>query len=253
MSSAIPLVFQVQGEIEQLRVSQAEKLLQLKEAATRRKLQELKQQLLHSNTALVSPGPSDQQHSSVSRAPTIPHSQSVIQSYPHSTTPGNERLHYTPPSTAPQQQTHAKQYSSSPRQTTTEVGRQSLSLESSTRQENSNQEELLSSKYLPSCSNEVGKERERMTDRVGCVGREKEQDNILRANSMGNEPIHKKTTVISSQASAPSGISLTHTKSSPFKGHLQHESEESRVLISIKNLRPPVSVYKNYIFICVCI
>ena len=91
----VPLVFQVQGEIEQLRVSQAEKLLQLKEAATRRKLQELKQQLLHSNTALVSPGPSDQQHSLVPRTPTIPHSQSVVQSYPHSTTPGNESMHYT--------------------------------------------------------------------------------------------------------------------------------------------------------------
>ena len=203
---------------------------------------ELKQQLLHSNTALVSPGSSDQQHSPVSPAPIIPHSQSVIQPYPHSTTPGNESIHYTPSSTAPQLQTPVKQHSSSPRQRTTDMGSQTLSLESSTRQENSNKE-LLGSKYmyLPSCSNEVSKETERQTDHVNDVRSEKEQNNIRHSN------LDKKTAVSSSQASVPSNsrVSLAHIKSPPLKGHLQHDSKV-HVLhdpqpCSIRTLRPPVS------------
>ena len=111
---------QVQKEIEQLRVSQAEKQLELKEAATRRKLQELKQQLLESPTPHPpSPShPADLQHktkshshSPVSPSSGIPHSNSVIQTYGHSTTSGGVSVSYKPPATAPQPQHQHTSYS----------------------------------------------------------------------------------------------------------------------------------------------
>ena len=96
--------------------------------------------------------------------------------------------------------------------------------------------------YLPSRSS---KETERPIDHVDDVRIEKEQDNVE------DESLHKKTAVSSSQASVPSNsrVSLTHIKSPPLKGHLQHDSKELSVHVlhdtqpvSLMNLRPPVSV-----------
>ena len=101
-------------------MSQAEKQLELKEAATRRKLQELRQQLLQSPTAHpTSPSrPADLQqktkshsHSPVSPSSGIPHSNSVIQTYGHSTTSGGVSVSYKPPATAPQPQHQHTSYS----------------------------------------------------------------------------------------------------------------------------------------------
>ena len=96
-------MFQVQEEIRQLRLTQAEKRLQLKEAATRRKLQEFKQQLLQSNTAEVSTGFTDRRHGVQSdpHSTVIPYSQSVMHPCSHSTSLKTEKVHYTPPATAP--------------------------------------------------------------------------------------------------------------------------------------------------------
>ena len=204
-------------------MSQAEKLLQLKEAATRRKLQELKQQLLHSNTALVSPGLSDEQHSPVA---TIPHSQSVIQPYTHSTIPGNDRVHYTPPSTAPQLQTHTREYSTSLRQGTTDNESQYLSLDTSARQEISNQGELSSSKFPPSYHTGISKPTEKQVDLAVNVRREKEPDNTVHITSMRDEPSDKKTAVLSTQATIPSNcrVSPHHNKPLPLKENLQRNT-----------------------------
>ena len=84
-------------------MTQAEKQLQLKEAATRRKLQEFKQQLLHSPTTQLSTGFTDRQHGvqSETHSTVIPYSQSVINPCSHSTAHETEKVHYTPPATAP--------------------------------------------------------------------------------------------------------------------------------------------------------
>lgn len=93
-------MLQVQEEISQLRLAQAERQLQLKEASTRRKLQEFKQQLLHSNTAQLSADLADTQRGvqSEPRSTVIPGSQSVINPCSHFTA---HKLNYTPPATAP--------------------------------------------------------------------------------------------------------------------------------------------------------
>ena len=92
-------MFQVQEDIDQLRVSQVEKQLQLKEAATRRKIQELKQQLLQSpNTTHISPStsppgtgrpsPNHPMVESHTQTHVIPKSQPIKHPHPHS--PGSE-------------------------------------------------------------------------------------------------------------------------------------------------------------------
>ena len=136
----------MQQEIERLRLSQAEKQLELKEAATRRRLWELKQQLLQSSTSQTTPPPATSTTTATSTAtaantataarisysqptaqPTrnaaFPQSHSPVQSYPHSThsflphsqsliqsygdTVSNRQRHASkPPHTAPQQLKH---------------------------------------------------------------------------------------------------------------------------------------------------
>lgn len=84
-------------------MTQAEKQLQLKEAATRRKLQEFKQQLLQSHTTQLSTGFIDRPHGvqSETHSTVIPYSQSVINPCSHSTAHETEKVHSTPPATAP--------------------------------------------------------------------------------------------------------------------------------------------------------
>lgn len=125
---------QVQQEIERLRISQAEKQLELKEAATRRRLWELKQQLLQSSTSqTTSPPPTStatvprisnsqptaqptanaplpQSHTPVqscsqSTRSSLPLSQSSIESYGKCMS-NKQRDASKPPYTAPQQLKH---------------------------------------------------------------------------------------------------------------------------------------------------
>lgn len=99
----------MKDEIEQLQVSQIEKQLHLKEMATRKKMQELKQQLQNvSNvaTATHSPvsrpdhvlgqSPSHSTTESHTRSRDTPYSHSVIQPYTHSKSPGSGTNHSTP-------------------------------------------------------------------------------------------------------------------------------------------------------------